>query len=553
MSTPFPTYVNGLPPATTVNPGDLCYLLQGGVSKQAAISSFSGKLLAPGNLNFYVSTTGSDSNSGAIGSPFQTIAHAISVAEAYDWQFQFAPTINVAAGIYDVRSYPGNGLILPELTNIANGSNDTTGGGVIVGALSAVVTFTGYIAGTTLTISAITGTPLGFGQILSGAGITAGTVIIALLAGGGGAGSTFSVSVSQTVGSVGSPVTITASTLATTIKTVGNVSSAAVFASGGQSIWTFNNIQWDHGFTSTVGLLYTQNGAAINCIGNHELINSAGGANAAVITNCFGGTINWHAVMAFNTDFDTFFLGGGYGNINVGSNAYFVFSSAVIGYFWADCQTGPMFISDGTGTANYPNVSQFAGDKYIISGFGIVISTPSGTLDAWPGLYRTAYAQNDAQTFISNNAAYGGLMLMRLNKPPLDTSVNTAVIKNTTAFWKDVTNGGRFVVFNDAGTYYTRQIGRNINARSSSYTLALGDDDGRVEMNIAGANTLTVPPSSNVAFTIGTEIRITQIGAGATTITPGSAVTVDNAGALSQWQTVVLYKRGTNEWVQTGA
>lgn len=59
--------------------------------------------------------------------------------------------------------------------------------------------FTGVIAGTTLTASSVTGT-IAVGQTLQGAGVTGGTTITALGTGTGGAG-TYTVSASQTVSS----------------------------------------------------------------------------------------------------------------------------------------------------------------------------------------------------------------------------------------------------------------------------------------------------------------------------------------------------------------
>lgn len=61
-------------------------------------------------------------------------------------------------------------------------------------------TVTGSIAGTTLTVSAITSGTLYVGQVISGAGVTAGTTITALGTGTGGTG-TYTVGASQTVAS----------------------------------------------------------------------------------------------------------------------------------------------------------------------------------------------------------------------------------------------------------------------------------------------------------------------------------------------------------------
>ena len=89
---------------------------------------------------------------------------------------------------------------------------------------------TGYISGTTLTISsAVTGTIM-VGHVLTMSGITAGTYITGYIAGGSGSGSTWTVSVSQTVASSGSPIAVSgANPTQVTAGTAGSV-SAATFA-----------------------------------------------------------------------------------------------------------------------------------------------------------------------------------------------------------------------------------------------------------------------------------------------------------------------------------
>jgi len=73
-----------------------------------------------------------------------------------------------------------------------------------------VATGTGSIAGTTLTLTAVSAGSFGNGNTLAGAGVTAGTKITGYLTGTGGAG-TYSVSISQTVSST----TITGTVVAT--------------------------------------------------------------------------------------------------------------------------------------------------------------------------------------------------------------------------------------------------------------------------------------------------------------------------------------------------
>lgn len=93
------------------------------------------------------------------------------------------------------------------------------------------------------------------------------------------------------------------------------------------------------------------------------------------------------------------------------------------------------------------------------------------------------------------------------------------------------------------------------NVQTANYILSLDDAFGTVEMNLAGANTLTVPLNNAVPFPIGTRIVVTQAGAGATTITPAVGVTVRSRPGLvtnGQWAVAQLYKRGADEWVASG-
>lgn len=98
-----------------------------------------------------------------------------------------------------------------------------------------------------------------------------------------------------------------------------------------------------------------------------------------------------------------------------------------------------------------------------------------------------------------------------------------------------------------------------INAQTgTSYTLAITDSEDIVEMDNASANVLTIPLNSAVAFPIGTIISIVQIGAGATSITGDTGVTLNGvsagSGAMSNaFDGVSIFKRGTNEWVVHGA
>lgn len=94
------------------------------------------------------------------------------------------------------------------------------------------------------------------------------------------------------------------------------------------------------------------------------------------------------------------------------------------------------------------------------------------------------------------------------------------------------------------------------NRQTSSYTLALSDAAKIVEMNVGTANNLTIPLFVNVAFPTGTQILISQYGAGQTTIVPDSGVTLRSSGGktklMNQYSGATLLKIGTNEWYLFG-
>lgn len=97
---------------------------------------------------------------------------------------------------------------------------------------------------------------------------------------------------------------------------------------------------------------------------------------------------------------------------------------------------------------------------------------------------------------------------------------------------------------------------RDVVTKTADHTLVLGDAGYTVEMNVGSANTLTIPPNSDVAFPINTFIEVVQIGAGQTTIAAGSGVTIRSSGAklklTGQYSAASFYQRATDDWVLAG-
>ena len=126
------------------------------------------------------------------------------------------------------------------------------------------------------------------------------------------------------------------------------------------------------------------------------------------------------------------------------------------------------------------------------------------------------------------------------------TDAQKTVIGNTSG-----TNTGD----QDLSGYSLKLISANRN--TSNYTLVIGDANKLVEMNLAGANTLTVPPNSSVAFSVGTQILLAQYGAGQTTVTAGAGVTIRSGGGAiklaQQYAGATLIKIATDEWYLFGS
>ena len=95
-----------------------------------------------------------------------------------------------------------------------------------------------------------------------------------------------------------------------------------------------------------------------------------------------------------------------------------------------------------------------------------------------------------------------------------------------------------------------------INAQTASYTAVLTDDGKLVTMSNASANNFTVPPNSSVAFGIGTQLNVAQLGAGATTLVAGAGVTINSDGAKltlnAQYAVATVVKTDTNTWFAVG-
>jgi len=118
--------------------------------------------------------------------------------------------------------------------------------------------------------------------------------------------------------------------------------------------------------------------------------------------------------------------------------------------------------------------------------------------------------------------------------------------------------GSTFEVKDDGIT--PAKIQGGVNAQSgTSYTLVIGDAFKTVTMSNSSANTLTIPTNASVAFSVGDRIDVVMLGAGTTTITGASGVTLNGVaspttgGAIAaQYAAASCLKIATDTWLLIG-
>jgi hypothetical protein len=160
-------------------------------------------------------------------------------------------------------------------------------------------------------------------------------------------------------------------------------------------------------------------------------------------------------------------------------------------------------------------------------------------------------------TLLSNATAAGSWERHELAPSNVSWSTNTLDYAGsiTSATWNGVSIADNRIA--SAATWNAKQDSTiTTNRQTASYVLVLTDASKLVEMNVATANTLTVPLNGTVPFATGTQILISQYGAGQTTVTATGGVTIRSAGGKlklnSQYSGATLIKIATDEWYLFG-
>lgn len=109
-------------------------------------------------------------------------------------------------------------------------------------------------------------------------------------------------------------------------------------------------------------------------------------------------------------------------------------------------------------------------------------------------------------------------------------------------------------------TLTSPQINLGINAQTgTTYTTVLADNGKLVTLSNASAIAVTIPPNSSVAYPVGAQINMAQLGAGQVTVSGGSGVTIVSTGGTAsapkarvQYSTLTAVQTSTDNWLIIG-
>ena len=275
--------------------------------------------------------------------------------------------------------------------------------------------------------------------------------------------------------------------------------------------------------------------------------NIGGSANTAVGTN---------SLNLLNTGSNNVGIGlGAGGNLTGGIN---------------DTLIGNGAVASGANVSNEITLGNASVTSFRIPGLGLTASGVTGTGSFVMGTSPVLVTPNlGTPSFITLTNATGLPISTGISGlgAGVATFLATANSTNLIAAMSGFTTGTGNVVFSTSPTLTTPNITDPklhiaINPQvGTTYTFVLTDDGKLVTSTNASAQTFSIPTNASVAYPVGTQINIVQLGSAQITVnavTPGTTSIISNASAPAspktrvQYSSMTLIKLATDQWYVVG-
>jgi hypothetical protein len=262
---------------------------------------------------------------------------------------------------------------------------------------------------------------------------------------------------------------------------------------------------------------------------------------------------------------------GSLGGAPIGATAVFTNSAPVTslttGVIWVDKDattiTANPFIPQAVINAKGDLIAGTANDTAGVLPIGTngqVLKANSATATGLEWGTDTTYAAPTlGSTSIASGATVTTVAGLTLTSPTISSITNTGTLTLPTSTDTLVGRATTDTLTNK--TLTDAKINLGFDAETASYTAVLANNSQVVTMDNASANTFSIPTNASVAFPIGTQINVLQIGAGQTTIqaTSSGTTTLLSTGATAaapklraRYSMATCIKTATDNWYIVG-